>query len=128
MSEFPRAMSDAERAMLDFMLAVDDARIAPLRVQADHARVVSLCGCGCATINLVVERVAAPVAPGLPYAVVDASRRRPLADDDCYDMIVFARDGWLSSLEVVWYREPIAVLPDPATLTQPTVTDSRGIA
>jgi hypothetical protein len=73
--------------MLDFMLAVDDARVEPLRKQADHATVVSLCGCGCATINLAVDRDAAPVAPGLPYAVVDASRRRPFPDDDFYEMI-----------------------------------------
>jgi hypothetical protein len=94
-SDFPRAMSDAERAMLDFMLAVDDARVEPFRKQADHATVVSLCGCGCATINLVVDRDAAPVAPGLPYAVVDASRRRPFPDDDFYEMTLF-RPRWVA--------------------------------
>ena len=72
--------------MLDFMLAVDDPRLEPLRVQADHATVVSFCGCGCASINFAVDRDAAPVASGLPYAVVDASRRRPFPEDDFYEI------------------------------------------
>ena len=128
MAAFPRPLRPDEQAMLDFMLAVDDPRVAPLRAQARHARVVSLCDCGCATVNLAVDRAAAPMAPGLPYAVVDASRRRPFNGDDFYEMIVFARDGWLSSLEIVWYREPISVFPDLATLTEPEVTDNRGFA
>ena len=86
-----------------------------------------MCECGCATINLAVDPDAASVAPGLPYAAIDAARRQPFAGD-FYEMIVFVRDGWLSSLEVVWYREPIAPFPDTATLTKPTVGDRSGIA
>jgi hypothetical protein len=125
MPEYPRALDSAERAMLDFMLAVDDSRFEPLRVQARTATVASKCDCGCATINLAVDRLSSPIAPGLSSAVIDARRRPPYPPDDFYEMIVFCDSGWLSSLEVVWYREPIPVMPDPATLTAPEAMDRR---
>src|SRR6187200_495531 len=102
MSQSQRPMTAPERATLDYMLSVDDPRVIPLRLQADHAEVVSTCECGCATINLAVDQDAAAIAPGLPYAAIDAEQRLPFAGDDFYEMIVFVRDGWLSSLEVVW--------------------------
>jgi hypothetical protein len=38
---------------------------------------------------------------------------------ECIQLIVFARDGWLESLELVYHSEaPPSSLPDPATWQQ----------
>jgi hypothetical protein len=115
----PRAMSGKEASALAFMLSFDDPRIEPLRKQADAASVNWECTCGCATIEFVIDESRASVATGLCSMILDASRRRPIEDDAFCDLLVFLKDGWLSSLELVWYSKPIAEFPAPAEFDAP---------
>ena len=50
-----RALSAAERAVLDVMLAEDFPGAAELRQQADAVVVSGVCGCGCPSVNLEVR-------------------------------------------------------------------------
>jgi len=102
------------------MLAVDDARLAPLRRQAAALTVVWECTCGCATVNLEVDRSRSSAVPGLCSPVTE-SVSRVRDGDEFSELILFLEDGWLSSLEIVWYSKPIPEFPpidgfEPATL------------
>jgi hypothetical protein len=98
LGEFPRPLSDRE-ATLRFMLSPDDPILAPLRDQAEVATIVGVCGCGCATIHLAVDRSRAPQAAGLRSPVTDTTSREGL---DPLWLILFLDDGWLSSLEIAY--------------------------
>lgn len=86
-----RPLTPNERTALDTLLAADFPGAAELRAQAATARVVGRCGCGCPTIDLVVD---------------DATPRAELknsvaAEADVPDggLIVFTDEGRLSRLE-----------------------------
>jgi hypothetical protein len=83
------------------MLSPDDRRLAPLRGQAEVATVTGICGCGCATIALAVDRRRALPASGLRSPVTEAAS---LDDSDrgLFWLILFLRGGWLSSLEIAY--------------------------
>jgi hypothetical protein len=117
----PRALSKQEAAALRFMLSVDDPRIEPLRQQADAASVNWECTCGCATISFVIDRSRASSATGLCSPVLDTFRRSPVDEDRFCELIVFMKDGWLSSLELVWYAKPIAEFPPPTEFEPPVL-------
>lgn len=77
--------------------------------QVEVAEAQQGCGCGCGTINLRVDRAAAPMvvlngslAPG--EAEVLSETGEPEGG-----LIVFVRDGYLSSLEVYSYGGPAAL-------------------
>lgn len=115
-----RAISDREAVTLAFMLAVEDARLEPLRRQADVLTVVWECTCGCATVNFEVDRSRSSAAEGLCSPVTEAVNR-DRDTDELAELILFLEDGWLSSLETVWYSKPIPEFPplsefEPATL------------
>ena len=104
------------------MLSADDPRMTALRGQAAIARVDGMCRCGCATIDLSVDRTAAEVALGLEYAAVDSYTHDKADVERLRELIVFVKDGWLSSLEVVFYGDsPPTVLPDPMDMEPPHV-------
>lgn len=105
--EFPRPLSDRETEALNFMLDLDDSRLAPLRDQARTASVTGRCSCGCATVDLTVDRSRTKAA-SVCSPVTDA-RAKPTDDDadGVLELVLLARDGWLSSLEIVYYRGPI---------------------
>jgi hypothetical protein len=115
-----RAITDREAATLAFMLAVDDARLEPLRRQASALTVVWECTSGCATVEFEVDRTRSSPVAGLCSPVTEAvSRVRD--SDELSDLILFLKDGWLSSLEIVGYSKPIPEFPplsefEPATL------------
>ena len=124
MIEYPRPLTNHERATLEFVLSVDDPRVDPLRDQADSAIVESMCGCGCATINLRVDHsIGTPSTFGSP--AIQAFKRGMLdgaSDAEPYELLLFLDDGWLGSLELVWYgEEPIPVFPATATFEPPEV-------
>lgn len=80
-----------------------------LRGRLPFATVEGRCGCGCATVNLAVDRTAAP-APVLASAPVSAD----LSDGEYYAGIVLIVDGegYLSCLEVYAIGdEPVRQLP-----------------
>jgi hypothetical protein len=85
------------------------------RAQVQHCVVESMCPCGCATINLAADPELAPRSDvhGTPLLPIEGRAEdmngRPL------ELILFAPDGWLSSLEIVYYSdEAPGEFPDPS--------------
>jgi len=109
--ELPRPLLSEERAALLALLNYDnfEGRDALLE-QVDSARVSWYCGCGCATVNLVVD----PEAPsaGRTYRPIPSEANVVNAAGEYIGgVIVFADDGYLSNLEIYWYEEPISPFP-----------------
>jgi hypothetical protein len=107
----PRPLQPEERAALLALLnnADFEGRDA-LLAQVDAARVVGFCGCGCATVDLsVASALTTPiVAQHIPNEAV------VLGDDGeaIGGVLVFVKDGYLSSLEVYEYGGgPISPFP-----------------
>jgi hypothetical protein len=65
--------------------------------------VIGRCGCGCATIDLWVD----PTRAGPSTVVRDAIpvEARSLRDDPPYELLLFVRDGYLESVEIVDYAD-----------------------
>ena len=98
--EYPRALTDREAEILDFLLGMDDDRLVPLREQAKTAVVTGPCACGCATIDLAVDRDKGRPAD-LCSPVVSADSRAAVGIQ-AVGLLLFLDKGWLSSLEI-WY-------------------------
>ena len=65
MAEFPRSLSEPEAAALHRLIEVQpDPLRSVYETQARSARVASVCGCGCPTINLIVNAAQAERAGG----------------------------------------------------------------
>src|SRR5436309_2398133 len=60
----PRPLTDREAEILDFLLTPDFPGRDALRAQANTAKVVGRCSCGCATIDLATDPEA-PFAEGV---------------------------------------------------------------
>jgi hypothetical protein len=101
-SEFPRPLTEREAATLRFMLSVEDPRMEALRKQAEFARVTGSWGC-CASLDLDVDRGRASAASDLCYPVTEAHTREKADATRYHDLILFQRDGWLKTLELVHY-------------------------
>ena len=102
----PRPLSDHERTTLLLLLpegAFPD--VGTYREQVTAAEVVGKCPCGCATIRLRVDPSKARQASyvGSPLLPVEGRSR---AGFPPRELILFAGDGWLDSLEIVYYDEP----------------------
>lgn len=107
--EASRPLTDTERAVIERLLSVWFPGRDELRAQLPHVTVEGRCGCGCATVNLAVDR-AAVAAPVLCSAPVSAD----LSDGEYYAgiMILVDGDGYLSCLEVYSIgEEPVRQLP-----------------
>lgn len=107
--DMPRPLSDIERGVIARLLAMSFPGRDELRAQLPFAIIVGQCGCGCATVNLAVDRAAAP-APVLSGAPVSAD----ISDGEFYAGIVLLVDGegYLSCLEVYSIGdEPVRRLP-----------------
>jgi len=106
----PRPLRPEERAALSAVLnyADFDGRDA-LLAQVDSARVVGYCGCGCATVLLAVESAAPASSSGSPIpneATIIGADGDPLGG-----LLVFLEDGYLATLEVYSYDDPISPFP-----------------
>ncbi|MGW7411188.1 hypothetical protein [Streptomyces sp. NPDC054863] len=102
-------------AVLDVLLDGPGAVLAALREQVPYVRVTGRCRCGCATVDLGVDRAAVAAAPG---------HSSPVAEGFCADseygagVLLFTADGYLSGLEIyTGADEPEAGWPDPRGLT-----------
>ncbi|MEU1244237.1 hypothetical protein ABZ388_28125 [Micromonospora parva] len=107
--DIPRPLSDVERDVIARLLSVPFRGRDELRAQLPFATVEGRCGCGCATVNLAVDRAAAP-APVLSAAPVSAD----ISNDEFYAGIVLLVDGegYLCCLEVYSIGdEPVRRLP-----------------
>lgn len=102
-SPFPRPLTGREAETLQFMLSAAFPGDEVLREQASHAIVLERCTCGCATIDLGLQS-SAPVAPEIQGAPLVQTRARDM-DEHPAGLMLFVRDGRLSSLEIVWYDE-----------------------
>jgi hypothetical protein len=112
--EYPRPLSDREAEVLHFLLELDDDRLAPLRQQAQSAVVTGTCACGCASIDLSVDRdSSSPVALCSPVLSADS-----IAGVPPVGLLLFLDDGWLSLLEIWWIESPPVEFPA-ATLFDP---------
>lgn len=108
-----RSLTDEEQELARWMLENGTSDAASFLTQLDNARVVRLCGCGCASIDFKIEGHEIP-SGGLHI----------LGDflfgegDDTAGAFIFAKEGLLSGLEVFSYgvRDRIENLPQPAQL------------
>jgi hypothetical protein len=96
-------MTGREAETLEFMLSAGFPGNEVLREQASRALVIEQCTCGCATIDFGLESDA-PVAPEIEGAPLVQTRARDM-DEHPVGLMLFVRDGRLSSLEIVWYDE-----------------------
>lgn len=105
-----RRLTPRERQVLEHLLSLDDPRFDPLRAQARAAVVVGECCCGCATVDLHVDPQLAPAALG-PFRTpaIEARTYMPAMEDvqHGYELLLFVRDGWLESLEIVYYGNTV---------------------
>ena len=123
MGEFePRPLNAAELAVLDLLLAPDFPGVDALRRQLSHVRVVGRCPCGCATVDLDVERGSCPPAPGRGRPIPSEAEVLTDAGAPLGGIIVFLKDGYLSTLEIYSVGpEPIRIWPQLDRL-RPTLT------
>jgi hypothetical protein len=106
--EYPRPLTDREAEILDFLLGLEDDRLAPLREQARTAVVAGTCACGCATVDLAVDRNSGTPA-NLCSPVVSADSRAN--DLPAVGLLLFLDEGWLSLLEIWYIDAPPAEFP-----------------
>jgi len=88
--EFPRQLTHREAEVLDFMLAVEDPRIEPLRAQRRGVVATGRCGCGCASIDLAVGRAQSQPAT-ICSPPIEANLNRAKAA--LADLLVTSRDA-----------------------------------
>ena len=128
---FPRELTAREGEILDFMLGVDDPRVEPLREQRKSVVATGLCGCGCASIHLAVDRerhepaaiCRQPISADFDAARADLGDKREVGG-----LLVFLDEGWLSLLEVWWMEAPPAEFPPATAFHPPEVTCERDAA
>jgi hypothetical protein len=121
----PRPATSQEVKLVKMLLpdgAFPDVEL--YRQQADHLLVTGQCQCGCPTVSFTVDSSKAPRARfhGTPLLPVEAEAGD---GDDLVQLILFARHGWVESLELVYYSpEPPTEFPAPTQLR--LVTLARG--
>jgi hypothetical protein len=112
-----RALTDAERSLLDFLLSKQFAgRDALLRQAETVPTGGSSCGCGCPSFSLVPDR-SLPAADLPDRVPSEAHGVDPGGNSVGVDL--YADDGYLSDVEVfawVWEGTEFAGLPDPSAL------------
>lgn len=103
--DFPRALTEREREVLLLLLPADGfADVDVYRMQVDEATVAGMCSCGCATIYLDVRPgVTAATFVDTPLLPVEARGPDPSDPSLQVEIILFAREGTLGSLEIVYY-------------------------
>ncbi|UUU24601.1 hypothetical protein [Streptomyces sp. DSM 40750] len=111
MAELAEPLPPAVAATLNALLTAENPVGSALRAQIPYAHVVGGCGCGCATVDLAVDREAVPPAP---------TRSDGLAADAWYvtpddaGVMVFTQGGYLSLLEIYSAApEPVTAWPEP---------------
>jgi hypothetical protein len=106
-------------AVLGVLLDGPGAVLGALRAQVPYVVVTGRCACGCASVDLGVDRGAVAAAPGHDSPVVEASYPE---SEDAAGVLLFTRDGYLSGLEIYSCgEEPETGWPDAGGL----VVDGR---
>lgn len=81
---------------------------------------VGRCSCGCATIDIAVDRSQARASAFTSSPAIEATT--PQSDDPAafFELLLFVEDGWLSSVEIVSYgAEPPREFPLPHVFLPP---------
>ena len=118
----PRELKPHERALLEFLLTAEFPGKSELQDQARHVQAIGDCDCGCGTIDMSFQEPATP--PHNPErVVVEAHRDSP---EGPIEVLLFVRDGLLSSLEIVDYLDTrLYPTPDQLKLWVPPRGKSR---
>jgi hypothetical protein len=103
------------------MLSPDDSRLVALRAQAQVAMVTGMCECGCATVYLDVDRSRSRPAVGLRSPATKATSCEESDSTKIFWLILFLRDGWLSSLEIAYIDAMPAEFPPSEDFRSPQV-------
>lgn len=115
---YPRPLTEREAQILVFLLRqADEPRLAPLIDQARTAAVTAPCTCGCATVNLAVDReTTSPVDLCSPVvSAVSVDGLPPMG------LLLFLDEGWLSVLEIWYIDEPPAEFPPTSAFDTPRI-------
>ncbi|MDQ3725034.1 MAG: hypothetical protein M3335_03930 [Actinomycetota bacterium] len=106
-----RRLKPEETAVIRVLLDhADFAGRDELLEQVPGARVVGRCGCGCATVELAVDRAPAEDAP--PYPIPNQATVLDEDGNPIGGVLLFVKDGCLAELEVYSFEdEPIRVFP-----------------
>ena len=96
----PRALTAVERATLDLLLEAAAADLHALRDQADQARVVGSCDCGCATIDVAIgpDVMSRTEAHG---RIAASASSRPGSPQHPAELLLHVVDGILAEVEIV---------------------------
>jgi len=106
----PRPLSEEERVLLEFLLSADFPECESLRLQLASVSVEGACECGCGTVSPPVWGSSAAKAAGENTVPIEAY-------DDAVDVLLFPRDGFISSLEIVFYDDRLPrPFPKPSDL------------
>lgn len=120
--QFPRPLRERERAILDLLLSNDAEGVAELRAQVPHATVVGRCKCGCPTIDIAVERDAAPPSSITRRPAIDCFSREREAIDEVFDLMLWVEGGYITGIELVYYDDDKpAEFPEPSCFDEPVV-------
>jgi len=123
-----RQLTGREREVLDFLLSRPFPGRDELVPQAGVAVVTGRCSCGCATIDLGVDRSRVKPATGIKERVPVSAYSRDIHDPDGgYELLLFVDDGLLSCLEIVSYGDTVAKeFPSPDTFRPPISAEPMG--
>ncbi len=97
-SGFPRALSDRERRLLDFLLAPDF-------VGAAQARTVRTRGLHANLATIVLLEVVDPAAPRATGQTSVPVETRVRGKDSPHEVLLVVKDGLLESIELVAYGD-----------------------
>jgi hypothetical protein len=112
-----RPLTASERGILDLLLTQDFEGVDALRAQVPHVSVVGRCTCGCATVDLAVDKGRCKPAPSYSRPILSEAQ---VVDDDKEPLggvIAFLDDGYLSMLEIYSYGDPIPKWPEKDRVT-----------
>lgn len=101
-----RAPTQLETDLLSALLGHDFEGVEELRIQASSIVVSRGCSCGCGTINLIPQGDSVPAADSQSPVPCEGT-----VHDDQGDaiggLLLFVREGRLSSLEIYSYGQPL---------------------
>jgi hypothetical protein len=96
----PRSLNESERRVLNYMLSPDFPGVEVLRNQVDGIQVVSSCDCGCPTIDFRVGSNVQRWSGRYSSGTIPVTGLIQAPDGNSTGIIVFVRDGAMTSLEM----------------------------
>lgn len=114
---YPRRLTNEERAVLDALLCQEFPGAEALRRQAMSVVVTARCDCGCPSVDLAVQDLAALLwidkagrAHGERQVPVHG---QSVSSDDSFDVMLWVEDGRLSLMEFVGPAQRHSTWPGP---------------